>query len=232
MSIYAISDLHLSFDENKPMDIFGENWENHQEKIKMNWIKTIQDKDLVLLPGDFCWAMYLKDAYKAFEYLEKLPGKKLLLKGNHDYWWTTITKMREYLKQNNFKTIDFIYNNSYEYDKCIICGTRGWTITDNDEEDKKILNREIERLKLSFKHAEENYNIKGKQIIVCMHYPPVKENLISEFINVMKQHNVSICLYGHLHGNSHYEIKEGKIENIELKMVSCDYTDFKLVKIN
>lgn len=232
MSIYAISDLHLSFDENKPMYIFGTNWENHQEKIKQNWEQTVKQNDLVLLPGDFCWAMYLQEAYKSFDYLEKLPGKKLLLKGNHDYWWTTITKMRKYLKENNFNSIDFIYNNSYEFENYIICGTRGWLILENDEENKKILNREIERLKLSLEHAKNNFNVEQKKIIVCMHYPPIKENTISQFIQIMKEYNVQICLYGHLHAGAHKEVKEGEIEAIDFKMVSCDYTNFKLIKIN
>ena len=126
MSIYAISDLHLSFGDNKPMDVFGEAWENHTDKIKENWNKKVKENDLVLLPGDFSWAMYLKDTDKDFEYLNSLKGKKLLLKGNHDYWWTTLKKMREYLEENNFKNIDFIYNNSYLYEDKIIVGTRGW----------------------------------------------------------------------------------------------------------
>ena len=126
MSIYAISDLHLSFDDNKPMDIFGETWEKHTKKIKENWNKKVEKDDLVLLPGDFSWAMYLKDTYKDFEYLNSLSGKKLLLKGNHDYWWTTLKKMREYLEENDFKNIDFIYNNSFLFEDKIIVGTRGW----------------------------------------------------------------------------------------------------------
>lgn len=232
MSIYAISDLHLSFNEDKPMDIFGNNWENHQEKIKDNWEKTVKQDDLVLLPGDFCWSMYLQDAYKAFEYLEKLPGKKLLLKGNHDYWWTTITKMRNYLQGNNFNSIDFIYNNSYEFENYIICGTRGWMISETDSENKKILNRELERLKLSLEHAKSNFNLEGKKVIVCMHYPPIKEDNISEFVQIMKKYKVKICLYGHLHGNAQKEVKEGVIDKIDFKMVSCDYTNFKLIKID
>ena len=116
MAIYAISDLHLSFGNNKPMDIFGVNWENHTEKIKTDWLKKVKNDDLVLLPGDFSWAMYLQDTYQDFEYLHNLPGKKLLLKGNHDYWWTTLKKMREYLKENEFENIDFIYNNSYLFE--------------------------------------------------------------------------------------------------------------------
>ncbi len=232
MSLYAISDLHLSFDEDKPMDIFGDNWQKHQEKIKQNWLEAVEENDLVLLPGDFCWAMYLEDAYKAFEYLEKLPGKKLLLKGNHDYWWTTIKKMRNYLQENNFNSIDFIYNNSYEFGNYIICGTRGWTISDTDSENKKILNREVQRLKLSLEYSKSNFNLDEKNIIVCMHYPPIKEDHISEFVDLMKQYNVKLCIYGHLHGNAQKEVKEGLIEQINFKMVSCDYTDFKLIEIN
>ena len=126
MAIYTISDLHLSFGENKPMDVFGINWENHTEKIKENWINTVKENDLVILPGDFSWAMHLKDTYMDFEYLNSLPGKKILLKGNHDYWWTSLKKMKEYLEKNNFSNIDFLYNNSFEFENRIIVGTRGW----------------------------------------------------------------------------------------------------------
>ena len=150
MSIYAISDLHLSFGDNKPMDIFGVNWENHAEKIRENWVKKVKEDDLVLLPGDFSWAMYLKDTYKDFEFLNSLPGKKLLLKGNHDYWWTTIKKMREYLVENKFENIDFVYNNSYEYKDKIIVGTRGWQ-DGKTAEDRRLIKRENFRLELSLK---------------------------------------------------------------------------------
>ena len=112
MSIYAVADLHLSFCEDKPMYVFGDNWIGFEEKIKKDWMEKITDDDLVLLPGDFSCATYLEDAYKDFEFIDKLPGKKLLLKGNHDYWWTTVTRMRRFIKENNFKNIDFLYNNS------------------------------------------------------------------------------------------------------------------------
>ena len=121
MAIFAIADLHLSFNENKPMYVFGDNWKGHEEKIKQSWIEQVEDNDLVLLPGDFSWSMYLKDTIKDFEYLCSLPGKKILLKGNHDYWWTTVTKMRNFLEENNFENIDFLYNNSYEFEDYIIC---------------------------------------------------------------------------------------------------------------
>lgn len=228
MAIYSISDLHLSFGNNKPMDIFGVNWENHEEKIKEDWLKKITNNDLVLLPGDFSWAMYLKDTYQDFEYLNNLPGKKLLLKGNHDYWWTTLKKMREYLEKNNFKNIDFIYNNSYLFDNKIIVGTRGWQAEDNSE-DKRIIKREIIRLELSIKDGIKKYG-EDKEIIVCMHYPPFnKYNEKSmSFLEVMKKYNIKTCLYGHLHGDVG---KQGKIEGIDFKLVSCDQVDFKIQKI-
>ncbi len=129
MNIYAIADLHLSFNNNKPMDVFGEEWKDHEQKIAEDWMKKVKEDDLVLLPGDFSWATYLKDTYMDFKYLSSMPGKKILLKGNHDYWWTSLKKMREYLEENNFKNIDFIHNNSYEFENKIIVGTRGWSKT-------------------------------------------------------------------------------------------------------
>ncbi len=134
MAIYVIADLHLSFNEPKPMDIFGDNWQNHEEKIKQDWINNVKPEDTVLHLGDFSWGMSLEDTLKDFEYINCLPGKKILLKGNHDYWWTSLKKMREYLKENNFENIDFLYNNSYEHDGKIIVGTRGW-------QDRKVCGR-------------------------------------------------------------------------------------------
>ena len=232
MAIYAISDLHLSFGENKPMDVFGVNWENHTEKIKENWINNVTDNDLVILPGDFSWATYLENTYMDFEYLSSMPGKKVLLKGNHDYWWTSLKKMREYLEENNFKNIDFLHNNSYEFENKIIVGTRGWQ-DENNNEDKKITKREIIRLELSIKDGIKKYG-ENKEIIVCMHYPPFNnyEEAELSYLEVMKRYKVAKCLYGHLHGeNSHKDAVEGLQSNIYFKLVSCDYTGFNLVKI-
>ena len=228
MSIYAIADLHLSFGANKPMDIFGENWEGHAEKIKENWLKIVKCDDLVLLPGDFSWAMYLKDTALDFEYLCSLPGRKIMLKGNHDYWWTTIASMKNYLKDNNFENIDFLHN---EYGEYIICGTRGWTSIES-EEDRKVLKRERIRLQLSLEDGIKRFG-ENKKIIVCMHYPPFNQIEGEEynFISLMKQYNVEKCIYGHLHGPAHREAKEGTIDGIDFKLVSCDFTGFKLVKI-
>lgn len=230
MSLYAISDLHLSFDEDKPMDIFGTNWENHQEKIRENWKKTVKENDVVLLPGDFCWSMYLQDTYKAFNYLETLPGKKLLLKGNHDYWWSTVTSMRKYIKEKNFENIDFLINNSYEFENKIIVGTRGWALTE-DAEDKRLTQREVARLELSIKSGIEQYGTE-KEIIAFMHYPPItKNNLNTEYIKILKKYNIKRCFYGHLHASAIQDAIEGNIDGIEFKLVSADGLDFKILKI-
>lgn len=240
MSIYAIGDLHLSLNKEKPMDIFGGNWKNHEQKIKENWKNTVQDNDLVILPGDFSWEMHLKDMYNDFAYLNDLPGKKLLLKGNHDYWWTTLAKMREFLQENKFENIDFVYNNSYLFEDKIIAGTRGWALNDTENSDK-MNHREEERLKLSLQSGVDNFG--DKEIICIMHYPPIIEenkndannqskNLkVSNYVQIMKEYNVKTCLYGHLHGESHKEAFEGIIEGINFKLVSSDYLDFKLYKV-
>lgn len=234
MAIYVIADLHLSFSKNKPMDIFGDNWENHAKKIKDNWINKVKDNDTVILPGDFSWAMYLDDTKEDFEYLNNLPGRKILLKGNHDYWWTTLKKLREFVKDNNFKKIDFLYNNSYLVEDKIIVGTRGWNILDN-ENDSKMIKRENARLELSILDGINKYG-NNKEIIAFMHYPPINKNSIinnekNEFIKTFEKYNIHKCYYGHLHGKSHNEAIEGIIQNIEYKLISADFLNFNLLEI-
>ena len=234
MSIYVIGDLHLSFNTPKPMDIFGKNWAGHEEKIKKDWLQKVKDEDLVVLPGDFSWETYLENTKKDFEYLNNLPGKKILLKGNHDYWWTTITSMRKFLKENNFENIDFLYNNSYEFENKILCGTRGWSITD-EETNEKLINRELIRLELSLQDGVNKYGT-DKEIIVFMHYPPITKAKIitgqeAKFVELMRKYKVKRCFYGHLHGTSIADAVEGNIEGIELKLVSADGLDFELLKI-
>lgn len=235
MSIYTIGDLHLSFYENKPMSIFGENWAGHEEKIKNDWIEKVKENDLVILPGDFSWSTYLKDTYEDFSYLNKLPGKKLLLKGNHDYWWTTVTSMRKFLKENDFNQIDFLYNSAYEFENYIIAGTRGWG--QNEEgEDKKLLKREVGRLELSLAEASKLNENQEKEIIVFLHYPPIiNSNIInnemSDFIKIMKKYDIKRCFYGHLHSSSIKEAVEGQYYGIDFRLVSADSLNFELLKI-
>ena len=234
MAIYVIADLHLSFNTQKPMDIFGDNWLNHEEKIKIDWQRKVKSKDTVIIPGDFSWATYINDAKLDFEYLNNLPGKKIILKGNHDYWWTTVTSMNRYLKENNFETISFLYNNSYCIENKIIVGTRGWSLKENSE-NTKMINRELLRLELSIKDGISKYG-EDKEIMVFMHYPPIAKSLIDNkekimFIELMNKYNIKKCFYGHLHGESQNDAIEGEYKGINLKLISADYLNFELYKI-
>ena len=230
MAIYIIGDLHLSLGIDKPMDIFGNNWENHHEKIKDDWINKVNETDTVILPGDFSWAMYIEEAKKDFEYLNELPGTKLLLKGNHDYWWESLEKMRNFLKENSFKNIDFIHNNSYIWEDKIIAGTRGWS--EQEENAEKIIRRENIRLELSIQDGISKYG-DNKEIIVCMHYPPFNkyEELELNLIKTMKKYNVKTCIYGHIHGEAGKDALQGEINGINYIMASSDQTNFDLIKI-
>ena len=234
MAIYTIADLHLSFEEDKPMSIFGESWAGHAEKIKNNWIAKVKPEDTVVLPGDFSWATYLKNTFQDFTYLNELPGKKILLKGNHYTWWTTITNIQNYLEEKGFKNIDFMYNNSFLIEDTILSGTRGWNLLES-ENSSKMINREAIRLKLSIEDGIQKYG-NNKEIIVFMHYPPITQNSIKnnqflDFVKIMKQYNIKRCYYGHLHGKSHQDAVEGDFQGINFKLVSCDYLNFELLKI-
>jgi predicted phosphohydrolase len=233
MSIYAIGDLHLSFSVDKPMDIFGNNWENHTEKIKENWLEKVNENDTVILPGDFSWATYLEETYKDFEYINSLPGRKIMSKGNHDYWWTTVTSMNKYLKENNFENIEFLYNNSYLVEDKIITGTRGWINSWKSQENYKILKRENDRLKLSIESGIKNFGT-NKEIIAFIHYPPFYKETVPEeidFIKTLNKYNIKKCYYAHLHADSHKDAVEGIVNGIEFKLVSSDYLKFDLLKL-
>lgn len=234
MAIYVIADLHLSFLHDKPMDVFGDIWKNHAEKIKENWIDKVNEEDYVILPGDFSWAMYLEDTLLDFEYLNKLPGKKILSKGNHDYWWTTISKMNSFLQEKNLKNIYFLYNNSYLVEEKIIVGTRGWNLLD-DENNSKMIKRENLRLELSIQDGTNKFG-GNREVIAFMHYPPISKNDIikkqkTEFVKTLEKYNIKKCYYGHLHGISHEDAVEGNIDGIEYRLISADYLNFNLIKI-
>ena len=234
MSIYVIGDLHLSFSTDKPMDIFGDNWEDHTEKIKENWLKKVTENDTVILPGDFSWATYLEETYKDFEFLNSLPGKKILSKGNHDYWWTTVTSMKRFLKENGFNNIDFLYNSAFLVENKIITGTRGWINSWKSQENFKILKRENERLKISINKGINEFGT-DKEIITFIHYPPFyKESIIPDEINIsktLKDFGIEKCYYAHLHGESHKDAIEGNVNGIDYKLISSDYLKFDLLKI-
>lgn len=224
MAIYALSDLHLSFGvKNKPMDIFGDKWKNYEMKLKENWNKKVTVDDTVIIAGDISWAMYLEDSIEDFKFLDTLNGQKIILKGNHDYWWTTVTKMNNFLKENKIENIKFLYNNCYEIEDYLICGTRFWSYDEEAEDNKKIFNRELERAKISLELAK---NIdKHKSIIFVTHYPPNEQ-----IIKLVKDYNVKYWIYGHIHSN--YEENLVKIDKIETFLTSGDYLNFELLKIS
>ncbi len=228
MAIYALSDLHLSKAiKNKSMEVFGEEWKDYETKIDENWKKTVTNEDTVLVPGDISWALTLEAAYEDFSYLNSLPGKKIIIKGNHDYYFSTLTKVNKFLKDNNFDTITVLNNDSYLVEGYNICGFRGWGNTDDDTvDDFKVYKRELVRLELSLNSIKEEN--KDKPIIVMTHFPPFRY----EIKELFKKYNVKLCIYGHLHGDGHYMIKEGNIDGVEYKMVSGDYTKFELIKLN
>lgn len=225
MAIYALADLHLSFGTDKPMDVFGDAWGDYTTKIEENWQSVITDKDLVVIPGDVSWATYIEDAYEDFKFINRLNGKKVILKGNHDYWWTTLSKMNKFLTENSFDTITILNNNAIAFEDAAICGTRGWWYKDGQsEEDERILDRERKRLVLAL---EDAVKLKKDRIIVGIHYPPVCiDSPNRDFLEIMKQYNVETCVYGHLHSFSHKNAVTGMVEGINLKLVAGDYVNF------
>lgn len=219
LSIFAISDLHLSFGADKPMNIF-KGWENHTERLRANWQRLVSDGDTVVLPGDFSWALKLEDTKKDFEFLNALPGKKILLKGNHDLWWSTSKKLKEFLNENNFNSVDFIFNGTIVCEGFAIAGTRGWFF--DDKADKKVLMREAGRLEMSLSAAEKT----GLPVLTFLHYPCVwGDEVCSEIFEVLLRHGVKEVFHGHIHGAG---IGKTKTEygGIKFRLLSCDCVDF------
>jgi len=230
MKIYAISDLHISTNTNKPMDVFGGNWVGYLDKIFDNWKQKVNNDDIVLIGGDISWAISIEDAKKDLDLLKDLPGKKVFIKGNHDYWWSGIGKVRAILKENEFA----LQNDCIKFDNVIICGSRCWAVPgapDFTEADEKIYKREAERLKLSFKTVEK-VREDGDVVIALVHYPPFnvhrEDNLFTE---IFENNKVDIVVYGHLHGKS---VKADKIvykKGVKYYLTSCDQVDNDLVLI-
>lgn len=232
MSIFAISDLHLAYSVYKPMDVFGGRWINYMEKLKNEWESSVTGNDTVIIPGDISWATYLEQAYEDFKFIDSLQGMKIISKGNHDYWWTTLKKLEKYVEDNDFTTIKFMHNSNFETENTLICGTRGWNCPGEDNfssEDRKIYLREVQRLELSLKGSEKAGN---QEIITAMHYPPFSPRGVkSDFIEIMKFYKVKTCIYGHLHGDRCKTAFEGDFEGINFICVSADNLNFKPLKL-
>lgn len=221
MSLFAIADVHLSFGEDKPMDIFH-GWQDYVQRLEQNWRRVVEPGDTVVLPGDISWAMRLADTEADFGFLNDLPGEKILLKGNHDLWWETMKKMNAFLNEKAFSHLKFLHNNAYEAGSYALCGSRGWSF-EEDGEDKRILLREAGRLKMSLQAAEKT----GKEPIAFLHYPPIlADRRCEEILEVLHAYGVRRCYYGHLHGPALQSAFNGEADGIFYRVVSCDALQF------
>ena len=227
MALYAIGDTHLSLASDKPMDVFGGGWTGYVDKLKEGF-QIISPEDTVVICGDVSWGMSLEEARADFAFLDALPGgRKLLLKGNHDYWWTTASKMKAFFAENGFSTLDILHNNCHFYGETALCGTRGWFYEeDRGEHSAKIFNRELIRLEASLKAAGE------REKLCFLHYPPLYQGYrCQEILDLLERYRVSLCCYGHLHGGSHRLAVTGRQGTVDYRLVAADYVGFKPVCI-
>ena len=227
MSLFAIGDLHLSLDGTKSMEVFGGRWTDYQQKIKRGF-SLLTEEDVCVLCGDLVWGMTMEAAREDFLFISRLPGKKIILKGNHDYWWSTAAKAYRFFEENGMENMKILNNNSYEYGEFAICGTRGWFFEEErgDEHDRKIMLREVGRLEASLKAAGE------RKKLVFLHYPPIYQGYeCLEILSLLEQYQVKRCYYGHIHGKGHSAAFQGERNGTVFRMVSADYLDFYPLKV-
>ncbi len=226
--LYAIADTHLSFSVEKPMDIFGARWENHAERLRENWCAVVREEDTVVLPGDLSWGISLEEAREDLLFLDALPGKKLIGKGNHDYWWTTVNKMTAFFTENGIHTLSFLYNNAHYADGHILCGTRGWMNEfGNAAEDERIRKREASRLELSLTAGQAlKKEHPDAPITVFMHYPAVFGDFINyEALDILYRFGVEDVYYGHLHNTSADKLDKEYL-GIRFHLIAADFLRF------
>ena len=230
MALFALADLHLAKDIDKPMDVFGPMWDRYMERIEANWKASVTDEDTVLIPGDISWATYLSEVDRDFAFIDSLPGKKIFSRGNHDYWWTTVRKMEKYLEEKGFGTISFLQNNAVEVESCLIGATRGWMLPNDagfGEDDEKIYNRELARLSLCIKAMDQEDPEHKLKRIMMMHYPPLTKSMPkTDFTTALVEGGIDLCVYGHLHALGHKLIKEDADYKTVFKCVAADYVRF------
>lgn len=229
MSLFAIADTHLSFGVDKPMDIF-QGWQDFERRLSENWSAVVRSEDTVVIAGDISWGMTADEALPDFRFLHELPGRKIILKGNHDYWWATKKKADELFSANGLTTLNVLFNNAYECGDVAVCGTRGWFAESCKQEDRKVLLREVGRLKMSIDAAKAF----GKEPVVFLHYPPVNADgtWCPEIFEVLQKEGIRRVYYGHLHGPSCRSAVLGERDGIQLSLISCDFLNFlpKLIK--
>ena len=227
MALYAIGDLHLCLGAPKPMDIFGGAWVGYMDKLREG-MSVITAEDTTVLLGDLSWALDLENAQADFAWINEIPGRKIILKGNHDYWWSTAAKFRKFCEANGFTDMHILNNNCFEYDGYAICGTRGWFFEEerSGQHDEKVFKRELIRLEASLKAAGE------KPKMVFLHYPPrYKGYECGEILELLRKYEVRRCFYGHLHGGSHKLAMEGQWDGTDFKLVAGDYLNFRPYRV-
>ena len=226
MALYAIGDLHLSLSCDKSMEVFGDAWKDYVSRIEAA-LGNLTEEDTLILAGDTSWGMNLEEAEADFRFLDRFPGKKLLVKGNHDYWWTTVSKMKRFLQEKEIRSLDFLHNNAFDYGDYALCGTRGWFLEEDQKaHNAKVLAREVGRLEASLKAAE------GKPILCFLHYPPLYQGYeCPEILAMLEKYPVETCCYGHLHGPTIRRRLEGRYKNTEFSLISADYLGFVPKKI-
>lgn len=225
MKLFAIGDLHLSADGNKPMDMFGAKWEHHFEKISTDWRMRVTDEDVVLVPGDISWAMHLNEALPDLEAIGALPGKKVLLRGNHDYWWASLSRLRDILPEGMY----VLQNDALQLGDIVLAGSRGWTLPGmGNAEDERIYRREVMRLKLSLEAAQRF----SGTLVAMTHFPPVPDSgERTEVSRLLSEYKTRFCVYGHLHGAAGRNAFSGELDGTAYACVACDQIDFKLFQI-
>lgn len=228
MSLFVLGDLHLSLGEDKPMDIFS-GWNDYVTRLENNWRKLVTDNDTIVIAGDISWAMKLEQTLVDFQFINSLPGKKIFLKGNHDYWWSTKRKMDLFLEENGLNSISILFNNAYLAGGYAICGTRGWFLENDAPEDIKVLNREVGRLTASIEEALKL----GGEPVVFLHYPPYYRGIeCSEIMDVLTHYQIKKCFYGHIHGKKSMNLAfEGEYKGVNFRLISCDKVDFMPVLV-
>ena len=227
MALYALGDLHLAFGADKPMDVFGGRWQGYIDKLR-DGLSVLQPDDTLVIPGDFCWALDLLQAVPDFEFLESFPGRKLLVKGNHDDWWNTASKFSKLCLEYGFGNLNLLHNNCYFYQDVALCGTRGWFFEEDKEgtHDEKVFRRELIRLEASLKAAGDH------EKLCFLHYPPrYRGYTCPEILELLERYQVKGCYYGHLHGDSHKLAIEGQYAGTQFCLVASDYVNFRPVKI-
>ncbi|MBQ8514893.1 MAG: metallophosphoesterase [Ruminococcus sp.] len=228
MSLFVIGDLHLSLGvPNKPMDIFG-GWKDYQQLLEEKWLENVKAEDTVVLAGDLSWGMTLQQSDADFAFVHKLPGQKILLKGNHDYWWNSLKKMEGFFQEKGYDTLHILHNNHYVYEGYGICGTRGWVNMPGEAAEAKVLAREVQRLEVSIQSAVKE----GLTPIVFLHYPPIYGNSYNyDILEVLHKYEIRSCYYGHVHGKGHAHAFQGLYEETRMEMISSDYLHFSPKKI-